>query len=131
VLLLRGAAIDSIGTFDERFFLYAEETDWQLRALKAGWRVGLALDATAMHLSGGTSADPARRELLFDASAERFVRKWYGMLGWQLFRFASILAALRRLVMARDVEAKMTQHRAIAHYWNGPVRCARNLEETN
>ena len=72
VLLLRGAAIDSIGIFDERYFLYAEETDWQLRALKAGWRVGLAPDATAVHLSGGTSIDPVRRELLFDASAERF-----------------------------------------------------------
>ena len=36
-VLLRGAAIDSVGTLDERFFLYAEETDWQLaRALKAG-----------------------------------------------------------------------------------------------
>ena len=106
VLLLRGTAIDSVGTFDERFFLYAEETDWQLRALKAGWRVGLAPDATAVHLSGGTSADPVRRELLFDASAERFARKWYGTFGWQLFRAASILAALRRLVMARDMRSE-------------------------
>ncbi len=131
VLLLRGAAIDSVGTLDERFFLYAEETDWQLRALKAGWRVGLASDATAVHLSGGTSADPVRRELLFDASAERFARKWYGTFGWQLFRAASILAALRRLVMARDMEARMTQRRAITHYWRGPVRCAQNLEGMN
>ncbi len=131
VLLLRGAAIDSIGIFDERFFLYAEETDWQLRALKAGWRVGLALDATAVHLSGGTSVDPVRRELLFDASAERFARKWYGTFGWQLFRAASILAALRRLVMARDMETRMTQRRTIAHYWRGPVRCMQNLERIN
>ncbi len=128
VLLLRGAAIDSVGTLDERFFLYAEETDWQLRALKAGWRVGLTPDAAALHLSGGTSADPVRRELLFDASAERFARKWYGTFGWQLFRAASILAALRRLVMARDMEARMAQRRTITHYWQGPVRCAKNVK---
>ena len=54
---------------------------------------GLTPDAAALHLSGGTSADPVRRELLFDASAERFARKWYGTFGWQLFRAASILAA--------------------------------------
>jgi GT2 family glycosyltransferase len=129
VLLLRGTAIDSVGTFDERFFLYAEETDWQLRALRAGWRVGLAPDATAVHLSGGTSVDPVRRELLFDASAERFARKWYGTFGWQLFRGASILAALRRLIMTRDIEARMTQRRAIARYWRGPIRCAQNLDD--
>jgi GT2 family glycosyltransferase len=127
VLLLRGTAIDSVGTFDERFFLYAEEADWQLRALRAGWRVGLAQDATAVHLSGGTSEDPVRRELLFDTSAERFARKWYGAFGWQLFRTASILAALRRLIMARDIETKLTLRRTIAHYWRGPVRCAQDL----
>ena len=131
VLLLRGAAIDSVGTFDERFFLYAEETDWQLRAMRAGWRVGLARDATAVHLGGGTSTDPVRRQLLFDASGERFVRKWYGSFGWQLFRAASILAALRRLIMARDIEARMVQRRAISHYWRGPVRCAQHLEAIN
>ncbi len=131
VLLLRGTAIDSVGNFDERFFLYAEETDWQLRALKAGWRVGLASDATAVHLSGGTSADPIRRQLLFNASAELFARKWYGTFGWQVFRTASLFAALRRYTMSRDIETRMTQRRAIAHYWRGPVRCVQSLEEIN
>ena len=32
VLLLRREAIEDVGPFDERFFLYAEETDWQRRA---------------------------------------------------------------------------------------------------
>ena len=118
-------------TFDERFFLYAEETDWQLRALKAGWRVGVASEATAVHLSGGTSADPVRRQLLFNASAELFARKWYGPFGWQFFRAASLLAALRRYAMSRDIDTRMTQRRAIAHYWRGPVRCAQNLEGIN
>ena len=130
VLLLRGTAIDSIGAFDERFFLYAEETDWQLRALKAGWRVAVASEATAVHISGGTSADPVRRQLLFNASSELFARKWYGSFGWQLFRVASLLAALRRYALSRDIETRMTQRRAIAQYWRGPVRCAQNLKGT-
>ena len=39
VLLLRWEALREVGMFDERFFLYAEETDWQRRA--AGSRVDL------------------------------------------------------------------------------------------
>lgn len=123
VLLLRGDAVEAVGEFDERFFLYSEEADWQLRALRAGWRVAAIRDATAMHLGGGTSSDPSERELLFNASAERFVRKWYGPLGWQVFRMASIVAASRRLLTSRNEQAKATNRRTIRQYWRGPVSC--------
>jgi GT2 family glycosyltransferase len=121
VLLLRGDALDQVGLFDEQFFLYAEETDWQLRAIQAGWRVAVVQDAVAVHVGGGTSADPARRQLLFDASAERFTRKWYGNFGWQVLRMASILAALRRLVSTRDEDTRLTQRRAMMNFFRGPV----------
>jgi GT2 family glycosyltransferase len=124
-LLLRGEAIDAVGTLDERYFLYAEESDWQLRALRAGWRVCVTQDATAVHASGATSSDQERRELLFNASAERFIRKWYGTFGWQVFRAASIVAGLRRLVfVSGGRQSKATHVRAITHYWRGPVRYA-------
>ena len=123
VLLLRGAAIDAIGHFDERFFLYSEEADWQLRALRAGWKVTVVEESVATHLGAGTSSDPARRELLFNASAERFIRKWYGWFGWQVFRTASVLAALRRLLTSRDEQEIETYCRAIHQFWRGPVRC--------
>jgi GT2 family glycosyltransferase len=124
VLLLRGDAVDAIGTFDERFFLYSEETDWQLRAMRTGWRVDVVTDAVAVHQGGGTSPDPGHRELLFNAATERFVRKWYGTSGWQIFRAASILAALRRLAASRDTPTSATCRRAINHYWRGPIRSA-------
>jgi GT2 family glycosyltransferase len=37
VLLVRRAAWREVGGFDERFFLYAEEADWQRRAADRGW----------------------------------------------------------------------------------------------
>src|SRR5947209_793845 len=46
VLLLNRAALAELGGFDERFFLYAEESDWQLRALRAGWSLALVDDVT-------------------------------------------------------------------------------------
>ena len=36
-MLIRRACIDEIGLFDEDYFLYYEETDWAVRARKAGW----------------------------------------------------------------------------------------------
>ena len=111
VLLLRGTAIDMIGSLDERFFLYSEEADWQLRAFRAGWTAAVVQEAVAVHLGGGTSSDPVQRELLFNASAERFIRKWYGSLGWQVFRAASILAALRRLLTSHNDRRTATYRR--------------------
>jgi GT2 family glycosyltransferase len=131
-LLLRGEAIDTIGMLDEQYFLYAEESDWQLRAVRAGWRVGVFPGATAVHASGATSLDQDRRELLFNVSAERFIRKWYGTLGWQAFRATSIMAALRRLVFASGGrQSRATHVRAMTHYWRGPVRYADSMGLTS
>ena len=47
VLLLRSEALAEVGGFDERFFLYAEETDWQRRARDLGWRIALCPDVVA------------------------------------------------------------------------------------
>ena len=38
-ILVRRAVIEQVGTLDERFFYYWEETEWCLRAQRAGWRI--------------------------------------------------------------------------------------------
>lgn len=120
ILLLRADALREVGTFDERFFLYAEETDWQKRARESGWTVAVsAVDAS--HIGGGTSADPAARERHFHAGLERFVRKHHGRLGWAVFRGGMIAgAAVRgRVLPGRRGEAA---RRRLALYLRGPVR---------
>ena len=37
-LLVRREALDEVGTFDEDFFIYSEETDLCRRLRAAGWR---------------------------------------------------------------------------------------------
>ena len=82
-LMLRRAALDAVGTLDERFFLYFEEVDLCLRLRRAGWRVRFLSDATVTHLGGKCSGIvPAeslrhRYESLF-----AFYRKHYPR--WQL-----------------------------------------------
>lgn len=97
VLLLRREALEAIGRLDERFFLYAEETDWQFRARRAGWRIAVA-DVEATHVGAGTGGDPGAREAYFYGSAERYVRKHYGALGWQVYRAANVAGAAVRAV---------------------------------
>ena len=38
-ILVRRAVIEQVGMIDERFFYFWEETEWCLRAGKAGWRI--------------------------------------------------------------------------------------------
>ncbi|OBF90848.1 glycosyl transferase family 1 [Mycobacterium sp. 852002-51163_SCH5372311] len=48
-LAINRAAWDSVGVFDEEFFLYGEDVDWQTRARAAGWRVVLADELAVDH----------------------------------------------------------------------------------
>jgi glycosyltransferase involved in cell wall biosynthesis len=52
-MLLRGDVLNAVGLFDERFFMYFEETDLCLRAARAGWRIGVVLGSAAEQLPGG------------------------------------------------------------------------------
>jgi hypothetical protein len=38
-ILVRRAVVEQVGAFDERFFIYWEETEWCIRTRKAGWRI--------------------------------------------------------------------------------------------
>jgi GT2 family glycosyltransferase len=122
-LLLAREAIDDVGLFDERFFLYAEETDWQRRARQRGWTSALCVDAVAEHAGAGTSANPRRRETLFHAAQETYIRKWYGRTGWLVYRVAACLgAAARTLVPARERRTEAARRALL--YLRGPRRCA-------
>jgi N-acetylglucosaminyl-diphospho-decaprenol L-rhamnosyltransferase len=53
VMVLRREAWEHVGRFDERFFMYLEETDWQRRLQDGGWRVALVPEARVLHLHRG------------------------------------------------------------------------------
>ena len=60
-LLVRRDAVDSIGGFDEDFFLMSEEVDWLYRFRQAGWKVLFFPGAEVFHVVGA-SLNPARFE---------------------------------------------------------------------
>jgi GT2 family glycosyltransferase len=53
LILIRAEVLDRVGTYDERFWGYCEEADLCLRARRAGWRVGVLVDAFAEQAPGG------------------------------------------------------------------------------
>jgi N-acetylglucosaminyl-diphospho-decaprenol L-rhamnosyltransferase len=55
VLLVRPEAVDAVGGFDERYFMFSEETDWCYRFREAGWTVWFFPGAEAVHVGGATT----------------------------------------------------------------------------
>jgi GT2 family glycosyltransferase len=124
VLLLRVEALAQVGRFDERFFLYAEETDWAYRAYRLGWRHAVVPSVTALHIGGVTSTDHRRRDTHFRASNELYLRKHYGSAGWQLARMGQVGGSAARGVLLRD-ERGADARRRLGAYLRGPARLER------
>lgn len=55
-LAVRREAMESVGLLDERFFFYAEDTDWCKRFRDAGWKAVYFTGASAIHYGGSSSA---------------------------------------------------------------------------
>lgn len=74
-VMLRTAALDAVGLFDDGFFLYFEETDLMRRLRAAGWSVWHEPEARVVHDGGASTAirDPASGM----PRARRMPRYWY------------------------------------------------------
>jgi GT2 family glycosyltransferase len=78
-LFLRRAAVGDVGPFDERFFVYCEETDWLVRAARRGWTTAYVPSVLAVHATAGSSPGvDARPSLLLLESQHRYARKHFG-----------------------------------------------------
>ncbi|WP_404392316.1 glycosyltransferase [Humibacillus xanthopallidus] len=122
VLLLRREALDHVGPFDEeRFFLYAEETDWAYRAARLGWRHRVVDEVHVEHEGAATSTDDARREGHFLAAHEIYLRKHHGTLGWQVSRAGNVIGSVVRAALLRGDGRRAARDRALL-YLRGPAR---------
>lgn len=85
--LVRMTAMQQIGGFDERFFMYFEETDWAWRAARYGWTFRYQPAAQVVH-GGGRSSDqvPKLRHVYFVQSKVAFYRKHFGRMRGELVR---------------------------------------------
>lgn len=79
-LMIRQAALDEIGLFDEAFFLYYEETDLCLRGQRAGWRTDYIPASRVAHIGSASTGMGKWKRIppyWFD-SRSRYFRKNHG-----------------------------------------------------
>jgi N-acetylglucosaminyl-diphospho-decaprenol L-rhamnosyltransferase len=99
---LRRAALDAVGGWDERYFMYVEDVDlcWRLR--RAGWRVAYEPAGTVEHIRGvSTASRPYRMIAEHHRSLLRFASvRFTGPKGALLAPAAAFLAARGALAMA-------------------------------
>jgi hypothetical protein len=80
-LLARKEALDTVGGFDEGFFLYEEDVDLCRRLRRAGWGVVFTPAAQVTHhLGRSMQSDPGRAGLEYHRSHVRYYRKHNGAL---------------------------------------------------
>jgi len=79
-MLIRRAALDMVGLFDERFFMYAEDLDWCRRARQAGWKLYYIPSVEVLHLRAVSSRqNPMRRLVYLNYTAAQYIHKhWNG-----------------------------------------------------
>ncbi|MFN0057784.1 MAG: glycosyltransferase family 2 protein [Planctomycetota bacterium] len=63
-VMMRGSLVDQIGLMDEHYFLYFEETDFLLRATRAGWLIWHVPQSRIIHYVGQTTGVTKRGERL-------------------------------------------------------------------
>jgi GT2 family glycosyltransferase len=123
-MLVRKSVIESVGGFDERFFMYSEETDWQYRIRKAGWKIWFVHAAEVTHLggaSGGTESLNSNMRKAFFESLDYYVLKNHSWLGLFCLRTGMLVGSLLRVILWLVVlmlrKSQRTQARyKIGHY---------------
>jgi GT2 family glycosyltransferase len=101
-MFIRRAAWEQIGEFDERFFAYQEDSDYCLRARKAGWKVMYVPIARIVHYGGegGSKARPANSILAWHRSYFLYYRKHFAREYFFLFNWFFYLMMGAKLVLA-------------------------------
>lgn len=96
-LFIRTAAFRHFGGFDERFFLYYEDDDLCLQALKAGYDCMLEPQARVLHIGGGSSTpswrNAFRKNFYFVRSRHLIIGKYISPSAALRYRLKTAVAA--------------------------------------
>jgi len=124
-MMIRAGVLEAIGGLDEGYFLYFEETDFCLRARRAGFPTWYVPESRVMHV-GGQSTGVTERNVVprrlpaywFD-SRRRYFAKTFGMRHAMAIDAIVLLAYplgwLKRFVLRQ-------RHKSIPHYFRDFIR---------
>ncbi|MDQ6909853.1 MAG: glycosyltransferase [Actinomycetota bacterium] len=81
-ILVRRAAFDQVGGFDESYFLYGEDLDLCRRLRAAGWTLVTLPEVWARHVSGASAESACQREMSWWQGTMQFAARWWGTGPW-------------------------------------------------
>jgi N-acetylglucosaminyl-diphospho-decaprenol L-rhamnosyltransferase len=118
-MMIRWSVFDRIGGFDETYFLYFEETDFCLRAKKAGFPTWYVPDSRVMHIGGKitnvSNPKPVAERLpayWFESRRRYFAANHgvgYAMAADMVALLAHAVGSLKRMVQRR-------RNRSVPHF---------------
>lgn len=101
-LLVRHTVIQTVGAFDEDYFMYTEEVDLCYRIRAAGWLIYWLPASQVVHF-GGQSAKQVPAEMFIQLYRSKVIyfRKHFGERRTQLYKVLLYLSSLLRLLVYR------------------------------
>ena len=103
-LLLPRAAVEEVGPFDERFFMYTEDVEWAWRARKRGWEILFEPAAVVRHIGNASGAQnyAGTRTRAYLANTYRFFAREHGVLPTLAYRAGNLVGSARLYVKAKS-----------------------------
>jgi N-acetylglucosaminyl-diphospho-decaprenol L-rhamnosyltransferase len=124
-MMVRRAVLEALGGLDEGYFLYFEETDFCLRARRAGFATWYVPESRVMHVGGQSTgvternSMPKRLPAYWFESRRRYFTKAFGRAHAMLIDLVVLaiypLGCLKRLALRQ-------RHQSIPHYYRDFVR---------
>lgn len=99
-LLLRRSAYESVGGFDDTYFMYAEEVDLCYRIWQGGWQVWYQPEAEVLHVGGGSSRSiPTKSEADLYQSRVIYFMKHHGRMSAALLAGMIVLLTTAKSIV--------------------------------
>ena len=128
-MMVRREALGQVGSLDEDYFLFLEETDWCYRMKRAGWKIYHVPQAEVYHFQGKSAESVKKRaKVEFYRSRYHFFKKNRGHFQWFIllmglmirlaFEFiAMIVASMITLFMIKGWRKKLSIY-AYLFWWH-------------
>ena len=102
-IFFRKSVLDKVGIFDEKIFMYGEESDLCFRIKKSGFDIVFLPESKIIHFEGGSSASLAKAKI-----AQTSLLYWYkknvSLFAFYLQKFCLVIFYLMKFLFTRKKE---------------------------
>lgn len=114
-ILFPRSVLDTVGLFDESYFMYTEEIDLCYRVRQSGKKLFWVPQADIIHY-GGQSTQQVAVEMFLQLykSKLQFMRKHFGTIAGALYKFILFFTAVPRLAL---IFGDKRHRMVVANYW--------------